>query len=351
MAQRALMCVASGMLFLGAAVSAALAPVPQAQNGGPGNGEVHLLHVQGNVSMLVGAGSNITVQAGSDGILLVDTGLAEMSDKVLDAIWPLSEKPLVYIINTSDQADHVGGNEKIGKAGRPVPAAGLVRMFYRNDWLRRMKDRGAAVDPSLSAPGAYIIAYRTVLERMSAPAGKVGPIPEEAWPNDTYSESQKNLYFNGEAVQIFHQPGNTDGNSIVMFRRSDVISTGDLFDLESYPVIDVASGGSIQGVIDGLNRLKQMAVPAEYEEGGTLIVPGHGRLADRADLSWYQQMVTIVRDRLQDMIAKGMTLEQVKAARPTRDFDGIYGRTTGAWTTDMFIEAAYKSLSSTPQAR
>jgi glyoxylase-like metal-dependent hydrolase (beta-lactamase superfamily II) len=300
---------------------------------------------------VVGAGANITVQAGDDGILLVDTGLAEVSEKVLDLIWPLSKKPLVYIINTSDQSDHVGGNEIIGKAGRPVSTVGQVRMFYRNDWLRQLKDRNAAADPSLSAPGAYIIAFSTVLERMSAPAGKIAPTPETAWPNDTYSEAQKNLYFNGEAVQIFHQPGNTDGNSIVMFRRSDVISTGDLVDLTSYPVIDVAKGGSIQAVIDGLNRLKQMAVPAEYEEGGTVMIPGHGRLSDRADLSWYQQMVTIVRDRLQDMVKKGMTLEQVKAARPTRDFDGIYGKTTGTWTTDMFIEGAYRSLASAAGSR
>ena len=136
-------------------------------------------------------------------------------------------------------------------------------MFYRNDWLRRLKDRNSAADPSLSAPGAYIIAFSKVLERMSAPAGTVAPTPEAAWPNDTYSETQKNLYFNGEAVQVFHQPGNTDGNSIVMFRRSDVISAGDLVDLTSYPVIDVEKGGSIQAVIDGLNRLKLMAVPAE----------------------------------------------------------------------------------------
>jgi glyoxylase-like metal-dependent hydrolase (beta-lactamase superfamily II) len=136
-----------------------------------------------------------------------------------------------------------------------------------------------------------------------------------------------------------------------MFRRSDVISTGDLVDLTSYPVIDIDRGGSIQGLIEGLNRLKQMAVPADHEEGGTLLVPGHGRLSDRTDVAWYQQMVTIVRDRLQDMIAKGMTLEQVKAARPTRDFDPIYGRTTGTWTTDMFIEAAYKSLNRQPGRR
>jgi cyclase len=354
--------IVSSLMLLGASEMAARGDFPREQNRGRESGaqanntavpsgEVRILPVQGNVSMVVGAGANITVQAGDDGLLLVDTGVAELSEKVLDAIWPLSKKPLVYIINTSDQADHVGGNEKIGSAGRPVSTVGQVRMFYRNDWLRQLKDRNAAADPSLSAPGAYIIAFSTVLERMSAPAGTVAPTPEGAWPNDTYSETQKNLYFNGEAVQVFHQPGNTDGNSIVMFRRSDVISAGDLVDLTSYPVIDVEKGGSVQAVIDGLNRLKLMAVPAEYEEGGTVIVPGHGRLADRADLSWYQQMVTIVRDRLQNMIGKGMTLDQVKAARPTRDFDGIYGSSTGKWTTDMFIEAAYRSLNSKPRSK
>ena len=178
----------------------------------------------------------------------------------------------------------------------------------------------------------------------------VPAIPDKAWPNDTYSVPQKNLYFNGEAIQIFHQPATTDGDSIVQFRRSDVISTGDIFDPTQYPVIDVKNGGSLQGVLEGLNRLKQMAIPADHVEGGTMIVPGHGRLCDVGDLGVYQQMVTIVRDRLQDMIARGMTLEQVKAARPTRDYDPIYGRDTGNWTTAMFIEAAFKSLSGRPGA-
>ena len=162
---------------------------------------------------------------------------------------------------------------------------------------------------------------------------------------------QKNLYFNGEAVQIFHQPATTDGNSIVLFRRSDVISTGDIFDPTQYPIIDVKNGGSLQGVLEGLNRLRQMAVPADHMEGGTMIVPGHGRVCDMADLDIYQQMVTIVRDRLQDMIKSGMTLDQVKAARPTRDYDPVYGSNTGNWTTEMFIEAAYNSLSSKPDTR
>jgi len=343
-----LRCIVSTLLFLGAMGSVELAQGQGAQNGVPQNasannarqgrnsntGEVHLLPVQGNIYMLVGAGGNITVQAGEDGILLVDTGLATMSDKVLEAIRPLSKRPLVYVINTDDRGDHTGGNENIGKTGRPVPT----------------DSQRYAVADRVAASHAYIVAFQTVLDRMSAPTGQVAPTPEGGWPNDTYSVPQKNLYFNGEGVLIFHQPATTDGNSIVFFRRSDVVSTGDIFDPTEYPIIDLKSGGSYQGVLEGLYRLKQMAVPADHQEGGTMIIPGHGRLCDVADLDVYQQMVTIVRDRLQDMIKRGMTLEQVKAARPTRDYDPIYGSNAGSWTTDMFIEAAYKSLSGKPDA-
>jgi len=323
-----LKCMVSMVLLATVGPAFALAQEGRPQNAAPNGarqdrngsaGEIHLLHVQGNISMLVGAGGNITVQAGDDGILLVDTGLATMSDKVIEAIRPLSKKPLFYIINTGERLDHTGGNENVGKVGRPV---------------------------SRGATGAYIIAFVTVLHRMSAPNGQDTPIPEAGWPSDTYSVPQKNLYFNGEAVQIFHQPATTDGNSIVLFRRSDVISTGDLFDPTEYPIIDTKSGGSIQAVLEGLNRLKRMVVPASHMEGGTMVIPGHGKLCDAADVAIYQQMVTIVRDRIQDMIKSGMTLEQVKTARPTLDYDPIYGRTAGDWTTDMFIEAAYKSLSS-----
>jgi len=300
------------------------------QNAGPATGreeqksrspELELLPVQGSISMLAGAGGNITVQAGKDGILLVDTGVATMSDKVVEAIRTLSKRQITYIINTSDRTDHIGGNENFAKIGSPLAIARAARA------------------------SVFIIAFNTLLDRMSDPNAKPS-IPEKAWPNDTYSVPQKNLYFNGEAVQIFHQPATTDGNSIVFFRRSDVVSTGDIFDPTEYPIIDLKNGGSLQGVIEGLNRLRQMAIPADHMEGGTMIIPGHGRLCDVADLDIYQQMVTIVRDRLQDMINRGMTLDQVKAAKPTRDYDPIYASNTGNWTTDMFIEAAYKSLSS-----
>jgi len=299
-------------------------PASAAAKGAPGrgadSGEIEVLHVQGNVSLLAGAGGNITVQTGNDGILLVDTGSAEMTDKVVEALKRLSKGQVTYIINTDDRADHIGGNEMFAETGHALAI-------------------GRAAQASV-----MIVAFDTILDRMSAPTGKTTAVPEKAWPNDPYSSPEKSLFFNGEAVEVYHQPGTTDGNSIVVFRHSDVISAGDLFDITQYPIIDLKSGGSLQAVIDALNRLKVMAVPGDHQEGGTLIVPGHGRICDEADLALYQQMVTIVRDRLQDMIKKGMTLEQIKAARPTEDFDPIYGKNKGEWTTEMFIEAAYKSL-------
>ena len=322
----------SSLLLLGALGAAAFA-YPQeprnrgAQNAAPNdaeqveksnNADLRLLHIRGNLSMLVGAGGNITVQAGDQGILLVDTGVAAMSDKVLQAIRQLSSKPIAYIINTDDSNEHIGGNAALVTSGRPKGKASME---------------------------VNVIAFVTILGRMSAPTGQTAPTPEDDWPNNTYSGPQKNLHFNGEAVQIFHQPANTDGNSIVLFRGSDVVSTGDIFDPGQYPTIDLKKGGSLRGVLEGLNRLKEMVVPENHYEGGTMVIPGHGRLCDAADVAVYQQMVTIVRDRLQDMIKQGMTLEQIKTAKPTQDFDPIYGNNAGDWTTDMFIEAAYKSLS------
>jgi hypothetical protein len=182
---------------------------------------------------------------------------------------------------------------------------------------------------------------------MSAPAGKQPAAPAIAQPTDTYFDEFHKLpeYFNGEAVIMYHAPkATTDGDSIVFFRHSEVISAGNLFSTVSYPVIEVDKGGSIQGVLDGLNRILDLSVAEYRSQGGTWVIPGRGRLSDTADVASYRNMIHIIRDRVQDMIKKGMTLAQVKAARPTMDFDRRYGATTGSWTTDMFVEAVYRSL-------
>lgn len=298
-------------------------------NQNPANAEVHVLPVQGKVYMLVGAGGNITMQVGDDGILLVDSGLAAMSDKVLAAIRTVSDKPIRYIINTHVHADHTGGNEAIAKAGRTIAGGNVV------------SDIGASAGNQ-----AMVIAFQTVLERMSAPTGQQAPTPQGAWPTETYTTRERKLYFNGEPIEIIHQPAaHTDGDSIVFFHKSDVVSTGDIFVTNRYPIIDLQRGGNIQGLIEGLNRVIGLTTVAAMQEGGTMVIPGHGRLCDQADVKFYQEMVTIIRDRIQGMIQKGMTLEQVKAAKPTRDYDPRYGADKGFWTTDMFVEAVYKSLS------
>jgi glyoxylase-like metal-dependent hydrolase (beta-lactamase superfamily II) len=286
--------------------------------------EVHILPVQGNIYMLVGAGGNITAQVGDDGVLLVDTGVAPMSDKVLAAVRSLSDKPIRYIINTHVHADHTGGNETIAKAGSTIAGGNVVG------------DIGASAGNQ-----ATVIAFQSVLDRMS---GK-DAAPQGGWPTETYTTPERILFFNGEGIKMIHEPSaHTDGDTMVFFRRSDVISTGDIFVTNRYPIVDMQRGGNIQGVIAGLNRIIKIAIPADLQEGGTMVIPGHGRLCDVADVVFYQEMVTIIRDRVQDMINKGMTLEQVKAAKPTMDYDGRYGSTTGMWTTDMFVEAVYKSL-------
>jgi cyclase len=290
--------------------------------------EVHILPVQGNIYMLAGAGGNITLQVGDDGVLLVDAGVSQMSDKALAAIKSLSDKPIRYIIDTHVHADHTGGNEAIAKAGGTIAGGNVVG------------DIGASASNQ-----ATIIAFQSILDRMSATNGK-DSAPQGGWPTETYTTPERKLFFNGEGIEIIHEPAaHTDGDSMVFFRRSDVISSGDIFVTNRYPIVDMQRGGNIQGVIAGLNRIIEIAIPADLQEGGTMVIPGHGRLCDVADVKFYQEMVTIIRDRVQDMVDKGMTLEQVKAAKPTMDYDGRYGSDTGFWTTDMFVEAVYKSLS------
>ena len=279
--------------------------------------DVEILPVQGNISMIATRSGNITVQTGPMGVLLVDTGTKELSEKVLALVRKLSDKPLRYVVNTDLHPEHTGGNETIARAGGAEDERSI-----RN------------TPGDLEGQIVKLLAHDNVLQRMN------DQTPFISQPKDTYFGGSKDLFFNGESIQLLHQPAaHTDGDTMVHFRRSDVISSGDIYVTDSYPVIDLANGGSLQGVIDGLNRMLDLAIPEHHEEGGTMIIPGRGRISDEFDVLEYRDMVTIIRDRIQDMIRRGMTLAQVKAARPTRDYDPQYGA-----NAETFVEAAYRSL-------
>ena len=298
-------------------------------------GKVELLHVQGNVYMIAGAGANITVQVGDEFVIVVDAGLPQMSEDVLAAIAAIpsvSGKHILFIIDTSADEDHAGGNENLSKAGWALP----------NTSRNPLEEESQKF---LVQSGASIIAHINVLNRMSAPTGAVPRFPSALWPTDTYENKYWRLY-NGEGVYIYHPTNaHTDGDSYVFFRRSDVVSTGDILTLESYPVINPDQGSSFNGLIDALNQIIEILEPKANEEGGTYVIPGHGHICDRHDVVEYRDMLTIIRGRIQYFIKQGMTLEQVKMERPTLDYDGLYGATTGPWTSDMFVEAVYRDLS------
>ena len=170
-------------------------------------------------------------------------------------------------------------------------------------------------------------------------------LPESSWPMDTFLDDRRRKYHNGNAIEIFHEPNAiTDGDSIIHFRQADVIVAGDIFNTTQFPFIDINDGGSVQGEINALNDILNRTVFLHEGQGGTMIVPGHGYLSDEHEVVEYRDMMVIVRDRVRAMIKSGATLDQVKAARVTADYDTRYGANSGPWTTEMFVEAVYTSL-------
>ena len=201
----------------------------------------------------------------------------------------------------------------------------------------------------LSLPGSFfasadtvftatIIAHQNVQNRMH-------DRPTPGWPSDTFLEARRRKFFNDEGIEIFYQPNAvTDGDSIVHFRTSDVIVAGDIFNTTQYPFIDLDSGGSLQGEIDALNFILTRTVYKHQQDGGTMVIPGHGYLSNEWEVAEYRNMLILIRDRVQREIDAGATLQEVQRAGTTADFDTRYGTNEGPWTTDMFVEAVYRSL-------
>jgi cyclase len=283
---------------------------------------IEILHVQRGVYLLVGGGANVTVQVGDEGVTLVDSGGPGQGEKIVAAVRHLTKKPLRYLVNTSADPDSVGGNAAIVKAA------------------------GGTSGPASGAPnsGVLVISHENALNRMMKGTPAFPAMTGDALPASSFFTPRKDFFANGEAVLILHQPkAHSDGNVLAFFRGSDVISTGDIFRTDCYPVIDTAKGGTLQGELDALNTILDITVPERNQIGGTRVIPGHGRICNEADVLEYRDMLTIIRDRVRDMVRKNMTLEQVRAARPTLEYDGIYG-TRKEWTGAMLIETAYAEL-------
>jgi cyclase len=306
------------------------------------NAGIEILQVRPNFYMIADAVSNVGVQIGPDGVVLVNTGRQDTAREVLTAIQKLTKDPIRYIINTSADADLVGGNQTLSKAGLRLGAL-TVR-------------GGRAPGPD---DAAFVLAHENVLQRMRAPSGTT-PFPTEAWPSETFDEKRKYIYFNGEGIEVLHQlAAHTDGDTVVFFRRSDVVVAGHIVDATRFPVIDLTRGGSIRGEIDALNRLIELAIPAgpylgtptgaiatsvSELPGGTEVLTGRGRIYRQIDVVNYRDMVVIIRDTIQHMIGEKKTLEQIKAAAPAKAWEPEFGATSGSWTTNDFVEAVYKSL-------
>ena len=290
--------------------------------------DVRSRRVQGNVWVINAGTVNVAAQIGDDGVLVVDTGTEAQGGPILAEIRRLAgDKTIRFIVNTHAHADHAGGNALIAKAGRSIIAGNFAAQAGQD-----------------AANAAKIVAHENTLRRLSEGEGSQ-PAPSAAWPTDTFFTRRHDMYFNGEAVQLFHQPNaHSDGDVLVYFRKSDVIVAGDLYINTTFPSFNLQQGGSYDGVIAALNHIIELTVPKDKQEGGTYVIPGHGRIADEADVVEYRDMATIIRDRLEDAIAKRMTLDQIKAARLLRDYEGRYGATQGSWTTDAFLDAAYRSL-------
>lgn len=254
--------------------------------------EVEPQKVADGVWMLTGAGGNIGVSAGEDGVFLIDDQFAPLTEKIRAAIATFSEKPIRFVLNTHFHFDHTGGNENLGKAGAVIVAHDNVR--------ERM-----SVDQLMEALGREV------------PAS-----PEAALPVITFND-RVTFHLNGDTIKAFHvPPAHTDGDSIVHFEKANVVHMGDVFFNGTYPFVDVGSGGDVEGVIEAVQDVLR------HIDEETKIIPGHGPLASKADLAAYGDMLSTIRDRVEALIEEGKSLEEIQEAAPTASFDE-------AWASDF----------------
>ena len=269
------------------------------------------LHVAGQVWLVAAGDRNVAVQVGAEGVLVVNPGPEELADAVLAEI---------------------GKN----RARQTHPR----HRRYRRRRVAHRRQREARDGPDAAAQRAAVIAHENASLRI-ATAG----LSDRHSPTDTFFRGTRELYFNDEPIEIIHVPAATsDGDVLVFFRKSDVVVTGGVIEDLTYPVIRLADGGTVNGTLAALNRVLDLTVAEWRAQGGTMVIPNRGRIYDEGDVAEYRDMVTIVRDRVQDAIDKGLTLEQVQAARLARDYDGRYAAATGPATADEFIATVYRSL-------
>ncbi len=293
-------------LFLLAFAQFLVAPPTFAQRQDFSGVEIDTVLVAEGVWMLVGAGGNIGVSAGEDGVFLIDDQYAPLTDKIRAAVTKFSTKPIRFVLNTHWHEDHVGGNENLGKAGTLIVAHDNVRTRMSTEQFLALHDR------------------------------KVPPSPAGALPVVTFNDAVT-FHLNGDTVRAFHvAPAHTDGDSIVHFEKADVIHMGDVFFNSGYPFVDVDSGGSAQGVVAAVDRALELAGPK------TKVIPGHGELTDRAGLVAYRDMMKAVVDRVAALKAEGKSLEEVQAAKPTEEYDERWGG--GFVKPDQLVSAVYEGV-------
>ena len=268
--------------------------------------EVKAAKLAEGVYELEGSGGNIGVSIGEDGVVLIDDQYAPLTTKIRAAVVALTPQPIRFVINTHWHGDHTGGNENLGKAGIVIVAHENVRKRMSVEQFIAMFDR------------------------------KVPPAPKAALPIITFADSVT-LHLNGDEIRSFHvAPAHTDGDTVVHFKKANVVHMGDCFFNGNYPFIDLSSGGSIDGIVAAADQVLPIV------DGNTKIIPGHGPVGDKAALQAYRDTMAAIRDKVKAMVAAGKTLDEVKAAQPTKEFDAKWGG--GFMKPDVFTAIVYQSL-------